>query len=292
MSAAVLAAGAAGACAAWAAGELAALVRAGRARRGPRASGGRRWAWATGSGGAEVLARAGRRIARRAGLPQDLPARLDAAGLPARVEAGDVMAVKLGSALLGLALAVVLAPALPGRLGWPAVLAAPAAAFLAPDAWLARRARRRAARMAAEAADVLDLLRVAVAAGLPVGRAFGEVGRPHPGLLPCELAAAAALVELGAPRADALARLARRCPLPAAAALVVAVGRSDRHGSPLGPALAALAADARAEHARRLHDRAAKAGPKIQLIVALLLVPAVMLLVAAALLSTLAPGGG
>jgi tight adherence protein C len=73
---------------------------------------------------------------------------------------------------------------------------------------------------------------------------------------------------------------------------VVAVGRSDRHGSPLGPGLAALAADARAEHARRLHDRAAKAGPKIQLIVALLLVPAVMLLVAAALLSTLAPGGG
>jgi tight adherence protein C len=70
----------------------------------------------------------------------------------------------------------------------------------------------------------------------------------------------------------------------------VAVARSDRHGSPLGPALSALAADARAEHARRLGDRAAKAGPKIQLVVALLLVPAVMLLVGACLSAAVLAG--
>jgi tight adherence protein C len=79
-----------------------------------------------------------------------------------------------------------------------------------------------------------------------------------------------------------------RCPLPAAAAFTVALTRADRHGTPLAPALAALAADARGDRARRLDDRAAKAAPKIQLVVALLLVPAVLLLVAAALLGALA----
>jgi hypothetical protein len=50
---------------------------------------------------------------------------------------------------------------------------------------------------------------------------------------------------------------------------------------------AALAADARARHARRLRERAARAAPKIQLVVALLLVPAVMLMVGAALATAL-----
>ncbi|MEA2306415.1 MAG: tight adherence protein [Solirubrobacteraceae bacterium] len=291
MSSAALLAGGAGACAGYAGAELVALVRARRPRTGQRSGGaptgepplpGRRWVG--------VLARLGRRAAGRAGSPQDLTGRIDAAGLPARIAASDVMAVKAGAALAGLALAIVLAPVLPGRLGWLGLFVTPAGAFLAPDAWLARRARGRRARMTGEAADLLDLLRVAVAAGLPVGRALGEVGRRQSGLMAAELASASALLELGAPRDQALARFARRCPLPAAASLVVAVARSGRHGSPLGPALSALAADARAEHARRLQDRAAKAGPKIQLVVALLLVPAVMLLVAAALLATLAPG--
>jgi len=53
--------------------------------------------------------------------------------------------------------------------------------------------------------------------------------------------------------------------------------------APPADALAALADEARAERARQVRDRAARAAPKIQLVVALLLVPAVLLLVAAAL---------
>ena len=44
---------------------------------------------------------------------------------------------------------------------------------------------------------------------------------------------------------------------------------------------------ARAEQARALRDEAARAAPKIQLVVALVLVPAVMLLVAAVLVQAL-----
>lgn len=230
-------------------------------------------------------------LGRRAGLslapPADLAARVIAAGLPARIGARDVMAVKVGGALVAGLLGLLPAAAAPGRLGPVVACVAPAAAFLAPDAWLRRRARHRAHVMADELPEVLDLLRVVVVAGMPLSRAMGEVAARRRGLLAGELGRAAEQIALGVPRAAAVAQWRARCPIPAAGALAVAVARSDRHGAPLAPALAALAADARADRARRLADRAAKAAPKIQLVVALLLVPAVLLLVAAALLGAL-----
>jgi tight adherence protein C len=70
-------------------------------------------------------------------------------------------------------------------------------------------------------------------------------------------------------------------------ALVAAMRRADRHGAPLGPALAALAAQARADRARAAREAAARAAPKVQLAVASLLVPGAMLLIASALLGAL-----
>jgi tight adherence protein C len=239
--------------------------------------------------------RRGRRIAsagalaavgRRLGLPPppaDLAVRLQAAGVPASLGVADVMAVKAGAALVALLGALAPAAALPGRLGPAAVLAAPAAGFLAPDLLLRRRTRRRARAMAAELPAVLELLHVAVGAGLAPARALGEVGRRRHGALAAELRAAATRIELGLPRARALATLEARCPVAEVGRLVGALERTERHGAPLGPALAALAADARARRAQRLRERAARAAPKIQLVIALLLVPAVMLVVGAAL---------
>jgi tight adherence protein C len=229
-------------------------------------------------------------VGRRAGTPDaptDLRGRLLAAGVPGGVTVEEVMALKAGAALAALLTAGVGGPLLPGRLGLVMLAAGPAAGFLAPDLWLRRRARVRGAAMAAELPDVADLLRVAVDAGLPVRRALREVGRRRAGRLAAELARAASALELGLPRAETLAVLRARCPAEGVAPLVAALERAERHGAPLGPALAALAADARARDAQRVRDAAARAAPKIQLAVALLLVPAVMLLVAAALLAGL-----
>ena len=93
------------------------------------------------------------------------------------------------------------------------------------------------------------------------------------------------------PLADALGGLATRLPQPEIHALVGALDRARRHGAPLGDTLAAQARSARFALARRIREDAARAGPKIQLVVALLLVPSVLLLVAAALLSALLDGG-
>lgn len=234
-----------------------------------------------------ILARLGRRL----GVPTppgDLGSRLAAAGLGPSVRTADAMAVKGGaSAAAALAAAPVLA-SFPLRLTAVALPAVAAAGFLAPDLWLARRARRRAARAALELADVLDLLCVAIVAGLPVGRALSEVGRHRGGLVAAELRTVAQRLALGVPRAEALTALERSLPLPAIGLLIAAISRADRHGVPLAPALTALARDARADRARGLQEQAARAAPRIQLAVALLLVPAVLLMVAAGLVHGLA----
>jgi tight adherence protein C len=229
-------------------------------------------------------------LGRRLGAPvppRDLAARLRAAGTPAALSVADLMAIKAGGALAGALAGLSLASLAPGRLG-PVVLAvSPVAGFLAPDLALARRARARASTIARELPDVAELLRVAVQAGLPPSRALAEVGRRHPGLLAAELARTADRTALGVPRDEALRDLAARAPVPGVRALARALERAAAHGAPLGPSLAAIAADARSERARQVRDRAARAAPKIQLVVALLLVPGVLLLVAAALVASL-----
>jgi tight adherence protein C len=235
--------------------------------------------------GLRLLARIGRGFGWRA--PRGLRDRIAAAGLDAAV--ADVMAIKAGAALAALAAAVAALPLAPGRTALLLLAAAPAAGYLAPDAALRRRTRGRVEAIEAELADVLDLLRVAVAAGLSPGRALAEVARRHPGVLAAELRRAAAHAALGVPRADAYAELQRRAPAPGIPGLVAALRRADRHGAPLAPALAAEAGTARARAAQRAAEQAARAAPQIQLVVALLLVPAVLLLVAAALLPAIIP---
>jgi tight adherence protein C len=250
------------------------------------------------SGSTAQVAGAGRavallaRLGRGAGLraPRTLQARIAAAGLDTPV--ADVMAVKAGSAVAGLAAGAVLAAEAPGRLGLALLLAAPAAGFLAPDVHLRRRARARGRAIEAELADVLDLLRVAVAAGLAPRRALAEVGRRHPGLLAAELRRAAHRAALGIPATTAIVELEQRAPAAGVAPLAAALERAERHGAPLGPTLAAQAAEARARGAQHRAEAAARAAPQIQLVVALLLVPAVMLLVAAALLPALTGSAG
>ena len=236
------------------------------------------------------LAFVGLRV-RELPAPRDLAARLDAAGRPGGLGEREAMAAKLAAALAG-AVAGLLAAAAPGRLGLLLAALAPAAGFLAPDLWLARlgRARARAARR--ELPGLLDLLRVTVESGASLTEAMRAVGAEGRGPLAAEWRAAGRRVALGAPLTDALRDVRRRLPLPELAALAAALERSRRHGVPLAETLRAQAREARAALSREAREHAARAGPKIQLVVALLLVPSVLLLVAAALVSALAGSGG
>ncbi len=221
--------------------------------------------------------------------PRDLEARIAAAGRPAGLGARELMAAKLAGAAAAAAAGLAAAATAPGpaRLGPLLAIAAPVAGFLAPDLWLARRAAERARVMRRELPALLDLLRVAVQSGSSLAAALAAVGARARGPLAGELRAVTGQVGLGVPLERALADLAKRAPLPEVAALVGALERARRHGVPLAEALGAQARDARFALTRHAREEAARAGPKIQLVVALLLVPSVLLLVAAALLAAL-----
>ncbi|HEX2070600.1 MAG TPA: type II secretion system F family protein [Thermoleophilaceae bacterium] len=238
-----------------------------------------------------ALARAGGAAARRA-APRDLERRIDAAGRPGGLEPRELMAAKLAGAFVAAPPGTLVAALAPGRLGLLIAAAAPVAGFLAPDLWLARQAAARATAVRRQLPELLELLRVTIDAGAALPVALAAVGARTEGALAREWRAVGHEVELGVPLSDALAGMRRRLPLAEVRALIAALDRARRHGAPLGATLAGQARDARLSLRRRVQEDAARAGPKIQLVVALLLVPSVLLLVAAALASALLDSGG
>lgn len=219
--------------------------------------------------------------------PDDLQARLDAAQLPGDIDASALMALKVGLAVCAGATAFV-AASLEAFVAAPLVLlAAPVCGFLLPDLILRRRARRIGREVAAEVPELADRLHLAISAGLAPLAAAAIAGGASEGTLSRELSRAAATACAGEPLAGALERLVRRCPAPGARSIAAALLRSQEQGTDIAPALLAIAESARRDASLRLRDRAQRASPKIQLVVALLLVPAAMCLIAAALISGL-----
>ncbi len=248
-----------------------------------------------------VLAGLARRFAplARVAAPRELEARIAAAGLAgpgrgalASLDARELMAAKLAMAVLAALGGLLLGAIAPGRLGVALIVASPVVGFLAPDLWLVRRARRRARQLQRELPGALDLLRVTVEAGLPLTGALAAVGQRSTGALGAEWRVVGREVALGVPLLDSLRGVAARAPVPEVAALIVALERALRHGAPLGETLIAQAREAREARGRRIREEAARAGPKIQLVVALLLVPSVLLMVAAALAAAFLDGRG
>jgi tight adherence protein C len=221
--------------------------------------------------------------------PLDLAARLEAAG--SDLKPAEFMAIKALAALVCAPLGAALATAAPGRLG-PALLAgAPVAGFFAPDLRLRKRTKARIAEARRDLPALLDLLRIAIDAGMAPSQALAAVGSRADGLVAGEWQRVGEQIQLGESLDAALARMVRRIPAPELRATASALQRAAQHGAPLSTTLAAQARDARLARRRRIEEEAAKAAPKIQLVVALLLVPSVLLLVAAALASALLGSG-
>jgi len=192
---------------------------------------------------------------------------------------------KLACAAAGALAALAAAPAAPGRIAWLVAAALPAAGFLAPDALAERAARLRRRRLIAALPDALDLLAIGAAAGRGPVAGFAEVAAAGSGPLADELRAVVAEVECGRPLAEALAGLRGRVPGSEVATLCASIERSRRLGSPLADQLRRQAASLRRDQRRATEEHAARAAPKIQLVVALILVPSVLLTIAAALLA-------
>lgn len=214
-----------------------------------------------------------------------LARRLQRSGLGSRLSVEAILFTKLGAAIVTGLAASLAAPAAPGRTSLIVAAATPVAGFVLPDALLERAARRRHRRLLASLPDALDLLAIGSAAGRGPAAAFAEIARTGSGPLADELRVITAELECGASLGSALATLRGRVPGSEIATLCAATERSRRLGSPLADQLRRQASALRRDQRRAVEERAARAAPKIQLVVALVLVPSVLLMIAAALIA-------
>lgn len=192
---------------------------------------------------------------------------------------------KLGSAAAAGVAALVAAPAAPGHLSLLVAIGMPLAGFFAPDALRERRARLRRRRLVAALPDALDLLAVGAASGRSPAAGLAEIARSGVGPLADELRMTVAELECGRPLSAALQSLRARVPGSEVATLCSTIERSRRYGSPLADQLRRQSGALRRDQRRLVEEHAARAAPKIQLVVALVLVPSVLLMIAAALIA-------
>jgi Flp pilus assembly protein TadB len=184
------------------------------------------------------------------------------------------------------------------RLGWTAIVAlaflpvvpvasvpAGLVAWALPGAAARRNQRRRLDAIAGDLPDVVDLLVLAVAAGLTVHQAVGRVASRASGPLAGELEAVVGQVRLGRRLADALDDLPDRAG-EAVRPLVAALTASERYGAPLVAGLERLADEVRRDRRRRAEEAARKVPVKLLFPLVTCTLPAFGLLTVAPLVAS------
>jgi len=225
------------------------------------------------------------RRAAAAALRLGLPDRLARAGLESRLPLAAVLLAKLAGIAGGGVIALAAAPAAPGRIALLVAVGMPAAGFFVPDALLERRARRRRRRLLAALPDAFDLLAVGATSGRSPAAGFAELAQVGEGPLVDEMRMTVAELSCGQPLSQTLQSLRERVPGGEIATLCAAIERSRRFGSPLADQLRRQSGSLRRDQRRAVEEHAARAAPKIQLVVALVLVPSVLLMITAALIA-------
>ena len=220
-----------------------------------------------------------------AAIALGLPERIRRAGRSDQLNPRSLLLLKAALMMAAFSFAALLSPLLSGRLAAVLVPASAAAGFFLPDLMLERSARIRHRLMIASLPDALDLLAVSVATGKSLGAGLLDLMEAGRGPLSRELAETGEEMAWGAGQARALEGLRRRVGGKEITALCATLERSRRLGSPLADQLRQQSAGLRQDQKRAIEEEAARAAPKIQLVIALILVPSVLLMIAASLIA-------
>ena len=200
----------------------------------------------------------------------------------------DASPFRTGAAVVSAGLAVVAFAAVGGVAGTLAALAVAGFGVAYPPLWRRAAAARRAERTERRLPELVELVASTVAAGVGLDASLRGAGEAVGGELGAEVERAYANIALGRPRADELRDLAARCGSESLAQLALTLRLSDRLGVPLAESLRRQADRSRTQRARAVQERAAKAGPRVLVVVVFVLVPAALLPLAAAVLLTVA----
>ncbi len=219
----------------------------------------------------------GIRLSRREAIAR----RLDLAGRPGGLTVQRFIGLKGALALLSGAIFGFLA-LLGGS--WLIAFLAVAMGWFGPDVYLSRAGRLRQERIERDLPDFLDILAVTVRAGLGYRSALQRVAESLGGPGGEEILMALRQMDLGATRRDAFLALRDRNQSESLSTFVGAQLQAEELGVPLSEALNDIALDMRRSAAQNARRKAARAAPRISLIVTTLIVPGSVILILASMI--------
>ncbi|MGD9125519.1 MAG: type II secretion system F family protein [Desulfarculaceae bacterium] len=204
-------------------------------------------------------------------------------------QSSSAMNIYLGLKVFSLALmpCLIFLTPLPGKLQGallPLVMAGSAAlGFMLPSLVLTRKGNHRRDKISKELPDVLDLLVIAVEAGLGLDAAIRRVAKEVRGSSPVlarELTLVSLELRAGIARERALKNLAVRCGVDEMTSLVNMLNQADRYGVSVGRSLRIHSDSVRTKRKQKTKELAAKIPLKLLFPVLFLIFPAIMLVMA------------
>jgi tight adherence protein C len=240
----------------------------------------------SGSLTARTLAPAVRRLVR--GLAQGMPrerieatrAKLVQAGSPGGISAIDFMGARiLVGILLGVAMFMVSSRLQTLMSGLLIGASSAALGYLLPAVWLGMRIKKRRNEIERKLPDALDMLTISVEAGLAFESAMLRVADRWDNALTRELRQAVLEMRVGAPRDEALRRMAARSDVAALRTFVAVLIQSSQLGVSIAEVLHSQAALMRQKRRQRIEAMAHEAGIKMLFPLVFLVFPALFVFI-------------
>jgi tight adherence protein C len=230
-----------------------------------------------------LVVRLGPRVAprMRASKREAIGRRLDLAGRPWGMTVQRFVGLKAALAVLGGSLGVLYV--LIG--GSPLILVLFAGlGWFGPEVLVSREGRLRQERIERDLPDFLDILAVTVRAGLGYRLALTRVSEELGGPVGEEMLTALRQMSLGATRRTAFEALRERNASEQLSSFVTAQLQAEELGVPLSEALNDIAHDMRRAAHQSARRRAARATPRVSLVITSLIVPGTMILIVVSML--------
>jgi len=210
--------------------------------------------------------------------PSTVRLRLQMAGEPGGLTVEDFVGIKawVTLILLGLAVLRMFVPPSPTPLLMVALVAMVAIGFRLPDIWLSRRIAQRQKAIIKTLPDTLDMLTIAVEAGLSFDQGLSEIGARWDTEMAREFRRVLAEIRLGSSRREALEHLSTRTGVADLASFVAAVNNAEEMGTSLGRVLDVQSKEMRVRRRQRAQEAANKVPIKMMFPMAFLIFPALL----------------
>jgi tight adherence protein C len=197
---------------------------------------------------------------------QDLMNRLDLAGRPGNLTPEDFGAVRLVAAAVMAAIGLLLGLLLANTVYLAVSLVAGAIlGYYLPVLWLKQKVDARRSEIQKGLPDAMDLLVIAVDAGLGFDAALARVTDKYKNALSDEFAKVLREVSLGRPRLEAMDEMGRSSGVEDLHNFIQAIIQSEQFGTGIGKILRIQADEMRRKRRQRAQEKAAQATLKMML---------------------------